>query len=84
MVDWYCKLLGARINHGTDKITFLTNDAEHHRIALVAMEPYAAKAQGVTVGFYHAAFAYADLRQLVGAEHAMREARREWPWVRVP
>ena len=36
MVDWYCKLLGARINHGTEKIAFLTNDAEHHRIALVA------------------------------------------------
>lgn len=65
MVDWYCKLLGARVNHGSDKIAFLTNDAEHHRIALVAMEPYAPRAQGVTVGFYHAAFAYANLGELL-------------------
>jgi catechol-2,3-dioxygenase len=65
MVDWYCKLLGARVNYSSDSIAFLTNDTEHHRIALVALEPYAAKAPGVTVGFYHAAFAYADLGELL-------------------
>jgi catechol-2,3-dioxygenase len=65
MVDWYCKLLGARINHASDRIAFLTNDDEHHRIALVAMEPYAPRAQGVAVGFYHAAFAYANLGDLL-------------------
>jgi catechol-2,3-dioxygenase len=65
MVDWYCRLLGARVNHASDKIAFLTNDAEHHRIALVALEPYAPKASGITVGFYHAAFAYEKLGDLL-------------------
>jgi catechol 2,3-dioxygenase-like lactoylglutathione lyase family enzyme len=41
MVDWYCKLLGAHVNHRSDKIAFLSNDAEHHRIALIALELYA-------------------------------------------
>jgi hypothetical protein len=54
-------ILDARINYSSDKIAFLTNDTEHHRIALVALEPYAPKGPGVSVGFYHAAFAYADL-----------------------
>ncbi|MDB5860432.1 MAG: Glyoxalase/Bleomycin resistance protein/Dihydroxybiphenyl dioxygenase, partial [Ramlibacter sp.] len=44
-----------------------------HRIALVAMEPYAAKAQGVTVGFYHAAFAYANLGDLLQGYRDLQE-----------
>jgi catechol-2,3-dioxygenase len=73
MVDWYCKLLGARINHASDKIAFLTNDDEHHRIALVAMEPYGPRTPGVTVGFYHAAFAYANLGELLQGYETLRQ-----------
>jgi len=73
LVDWYCKLLGAHINHGTDKIAFLTNDDEHHRVALVAMEHYAARTPGVTVGFYHAAFSHADLGELLQGYRALKE-----------
>lgn len=65
LVDWYCKLLGARVNFRNDKIAFLTNDEEHHRIALVALEPYAPRARGVTVGFYRAAFAYTSLGEML-------------------
>jgi catechol-2,3-dioxygenase len=73
MVDWYCKLLRARVNHASDKIAFLTNDEEHHRIALVALEPYEDKPKGVTVGFYHAAFAYASLGDLLEGYRALGE-----------
>ena len=73
MVDWYCRVLGARINFASDKIAFLTNDEEHHRIALVATEPYAPRAQGVVVGFYHAAFAHASLGDLLDSYGALGE-----------
>jgi catechol-2,3-dioxygenase len=73
MADWYCKLLGAHINYASDKIAFLSNDQEHHRIALLAMEPYAARAEGLTVGFYHAAFAYANLGELLQGYGTLKE-----------
>jgi catechol-2,3-dioxygenase len=65
MTQWYCNVLEARTCFGSDKIAFLTYDDEHHRIALVAAQPYAQKAPSPSVGFYHSAFAYDDLGQLL-------------------
>lgn len=65
MTDWYCKLLDARVNFSNGKIAFLSYDDEHHRIALVALEAYAEKPKEVTVGFYHAAFAFDTLGALL-------------------
>ena len=65
MVRWYCEVLSAHIAYGSDKIAFLTYDEEHHRIALIGLGGYAPKAEGIRVGFYHTAFAYDSLADLM-------------------
>lgn len=65
MVEWYCKVLGAHVVNGNDTIKFLTYDDEHHRIAIVANRDFAPRAEGTSVGFYHAAFTYAGLNELM-------------------
>ncbi|MHA6769751.1 VOC family protein [Sphingobium ummariense] len=65
MQQWYCTVLDAHVVFGNDRIAFLTYDKEHHRIALVAAGPFAARPKEPAVGFYHAAFAYRDLRELL-------------------
>ena len=65
LVEWYCRLLDARVNFANDKISFISYDDEHHRIALVALEEYAEKGEAVQVGFYHAAFAFDSLGKLL-------------------
>ncbi|MBP0590462.1 VOC family protein [Paraburkholderia sp. LEh10] len=65
MVTWYCILLDARINFRNDVICFITYDDEHHRVAFVATETYAEKPSWVQVGFYHAAFAFDTLSDLL-------------------
>lgn len=65
MVDWYCKVLQARVNFGNGKLAFLTYDQEHHRLALVALEAYAPKPEQLSVGFYHAGFAFDSLGDLL-------------------
>lgn len=66
MVDWYCKVLGAHVAYESAKVAFLTYDDEHHRIALLDLDDYADKAEGIRVGFYHTAFAYDSLSDLMG------------------
>jgi catechol-2,3-dioxygenase len=74
MSDWYTAVLGARVVFGNAKMAVLTYDDEHHRIALVAIEPYAESRAEPTapasVGFYHVAFTYAGLDVLL--------AKYEW------
>jgi catechol-2,3-dioxygenase len=65
MRDWYCTVLQARVNFGSDKIAFLSYDDEHHRVALVAIDRYAEKKKETTVGFYHAGFAFDTLGELL-------------------
>ena len=66
LVDWYCKVLGAHVAHASDKIAFLTYDDEHHRIALVALQDYPPRDETTRVGYYHTAFAYDSLSDLLG------------------
>ena len=33
MIDWYLMVFEARVQHGDDRLTFLTYDDEHHRFA---------------------------------------------------
>jgi len=65
LVDWYCTLLDARVNFSNERIAFISYDDEHHRVAFVALEPYIEKPQAQQVGFYHAAFAFDELGQLL-------------------
>lgn len=66
MLDWYCTVLVAKPSHQSDKIAFISYDDEHHRVAFVASAPYQDKLPGHTVGFYHVAFTYQDLGELLG------------------
>ena len=66
MVDWYCTFLEAHVAYRDAGIAFLTYDDEHHRIALIGNETYAPKPEGKTVGFYHAAFSFRNLGDLLG------------------
>ena len=65
LIDWYCTVLGAHIAFSSDKIAFLTYDEEHHRIALVAVEEYPPREPEIRVGYYHTAFAFDSLKELL-------------------
>ncbi len=65
MVQWYCTLLRARVTFSNAGIAFITFDEEHHRLAFIAMEKYQDKQPGVSVGFYHGAFAFGTLKALL-------------------
>lgn len=62
---WYCDVLDAHVVFTNGKLSFLTYDEEHHRLALVASEKYAERSAEVQVGFYHAAFAFDNLGLLL-------------------
>ena len=61
LTRWYCELLDAHVVFTNGKLTFITYDDEHHRLALLATETFAEKPTVTQVGFYHAAFAYGSL-----------------------
>jgi catechol-2,3-dioxygenase len=65
MIDWYCLVLGAHVVFKNSKIAFLTYDDEHHRIALIGYDDLEKKAPSPSVGFYHVAFTYEGLAQLL-------------------
>jgi catechol-2,3-dioxygenase len=66
LVNWYGKVLGARVAHASDKVAFLTYDDEHHRIALIALHDYPPRDETIRVGYYHTAFAYDSLADMLG------------------
>ena len=72
MSQWYCTVLGAHVVNGNDFIAFLTYDDEHHRIALIAPPGIAPRPKGPTVGFYHSAFTYAGLAELIETHDRLR------------
>jgi catechol-2,3-dioxygenase len=65
MQSWYCEVLEAHVVFGNAHISFITYDEEHHRVALIAVEPFAPRPSEKTVGFYHAAFTYKGLQELL-------------------
>jgi catechol-2,3-dioxygenase len=79
MIDWYCAVLDAHVVFANSKIAFLTYDEEHHRIALIATQPFALKSDLPSVGFYHAAFTYNELRTLLD-NHDRLLAQGVRPW----
>lgn len=79
MLDWYCKVLCAWPSHQQEKIAFITYDDEHHRVAFVAADQYQEKRPGVSVGFYHVAFAYRNLGELLGTFVRLRDENIR-PW----
>lgn len=73
LIEWYCTVLGAHVAYASDKVAFLTYDEEHHRIALIGLQDYPAKDETIRVGYYHTAFAYDSLADLLGNYIRLRE-----------
>jgi catechol-2,3-dioxygenase len=73
LIDWYAKVLGTRVAHASDEVAFLTYDDEHHRIALIALHDYPPRDETIRVGYYHTAFAYDSLADLLGNFVRLRE-----------
>lgn len=71
MCEWYCRVLEAHVVFANERIAFLTYDEEHHRIALVATETFEARGPTPAVGFYHAAFTYARLEELLETQERL-------------
>lgn len=65
MKSWYETVLEATAMFANDKLAFLTYDDEHHRLALIATEEYTPKPATTSVGFYHVAFTYGGLGELL-------------------
>jgi catechol-2,3-dioxygenase len=64
MIEWYCLVLNARKVFESERITFLSYDDEHHRIA-IANFPELASRGSRPVGLDHLAFTYESLGDLM-------------------
>ena len=64
MVDWYRTVFEAEVALANPLLTFLTFDAEHHRIAIVGM-PNLKRQDRETAAMEHCAFTYASLHDLL-------------------
>jgi catechol 2,3-dioxygenase-like lactoylglutathione lyase family enzyme len=80
MVDWYLKVLNARVALAVPHVSFLTFDDEHHRIAIVRV-PRLAKHDPNTCGMDHIAFTYASIGDLLATYKrlAAHGIRPRWP-----
>lgn len=65
MTKWYEAVLEAHVVFGGKNIVFLTYDGEHHRIALIRGANPVEEVARPRVGFYHAAFTYSSLLDLL-------------------
>ena len=73
MIQWYNTVLGGHTVFSDEHIAFLTYDDEHHRVALIASKEFAAKPYEASVGFYHAAFTFADMGALLSTWSRLRD-----------
>lgn len=74
MVDWYCTVLEAHVTVRIGQIAFLTYDDEHHRVAIVGSDNLPTSLANPRVGFFHAAFAYGSLRDLLDTGDRLERA----------
>lgn len=68
MIAWYQKVLGAKIQHYSPVIAFVTYDDEHHRVAflnLSIIEPDGPQDRRDRVGVDHVAYTFNSLRDLM-------------------
>lgn len=64
MVQFYTTFLGGTVTYGNDMISFITYDAEHHRIALLGIPGTSAKIP-TSAGLEHVAFTFPTLSDLL-------------------
>jgi catechol-2,3-dioxygenase len=76
VVDWYCTVLGARVVHENEVLSFLTYDDEHHRIAVIG-DPGLVSPTQRGPGLEHMAFTYEHLDELLATYLRLRDAAIE-------
>jgi catechol-2,3-dioxygenase len=70
MIDWYCRVLEAEILYEAERISFISYDDEHHRVAFLdpgplhEREPDGPRA-GKEAGLHHVAFTFSGLDSLI-------------------
>jgi len=81
MVDWYVKVLNARIVLAKPHVSFLTFDEEHHRLAIVNA-PRLGLHNPNTCGMDHIAFTYNSLGELLATYKRLARERiyPRWPF----
>ncbi|MGH7046887.1 MAG: VOC family protein [Stellaceae bacterium] len=78
MINWYCAVLGAEILYEAERISFISYDDEHHRVAfldpgpLAEREPEGPKA-GREAGLHHVAFTFASPDELIGNYQRLKQ-----------
>lgn len=60
MIAWYCTVLGAEVLYEAERISFISYDDEHHRVAFLDPGPLA-EHDARAAGLHHVAFTYSDL-----------------------
>lgn len=78
MVDFYLNFLGAHATHSHPRVTFLTYDHEHHRIAIVNY-PDLKPLDNQTAGLAHIAFGFKTLDELA-TSYDQKKAKRILPF----
>jgi catechol-2,3-dioxygenase len=73
MIEWYCVVLNAHKVFESDRITFLSYDEEHHRIA-IARSPDLKPRGNRWVGLDHLAFTYQSISDLMGTYQRLKAA----------
>ncbi len=73
MIAWYCQVLNARVVAGGPMLSFLTFDAEHHRLAFIN-RPKLAERDGKQAGLDHLAYTVADLGTLLNTYARLKKA----------
>jgi catechol-2,3-dioxygenase len=78
MIDWYCTVLGAEILYEAERISFISYDDEHHRVAFLDPGPLAEREPdqhraGKEAGLHHVAFTFAGLDALIDKYHQLKE-----------
>ena len=63
MIDWYCTVLGAEVLYEAERISFISYDDEHHRVAFLDPGPLTER-QPNAAGLNHVAFTFAGLDEL--------------------
>jgi len=63
MIDWYCTVLGAEVLYEAERISFISYDDEHHRVAFLDPGPLVER-QPDAAGLNHVAFTFANLDEL--------------------
>ena len=72
MIDWYCSVLGAEVLFEADRISFISYDDEHHRVAFLDPGPLAEREPNAA-GLNHVASTFGGLDDLIDNYQRLKE-----------